>query len=161
VALRPRLSPGGLLSRRVYARAAYQACQAKSRRRARGVARQVGGSPSQPFGALQVFGWWVDQVEIVVRRDGRTKTMRGRRQGLSGPPRLVNVLVRTTPNIPSSVILLAPSLEEFVANSTQATFPTMLVAGIAKAAPAELWQITDGAEREVPTVDLSADKPAL
>jgi hypothetical protein len=87
--------------------------------------------------------------------------MRGRRQGLSGPPRLVNVLVRTTPNIPSSVILLAPSLEEFVANSTQATFPTMLVAGIAKAAPAELWQITDGAEREVPTVDLSADKPAL
>jgi LemA protein len=45
-------------------------------------------------------------------------------------------------------------------NIRQATFPTMLVAGMAKAAPAELWQITDGAEREVPVVDLSADKPA-
>jgi LemA protein len=45
-------------------------------------------------------------------------------------------------------------------NIRQATFPTMLVAGMAKAAPADLWQITDGAEREVPTVDLSADKPA-
>jgi LemA protein len=45
-------------------------------------------------------------------------------------------------------------------NTRQATFPTMLVAGLAKAAPAELWQITDDTERAVPTVDLSATKPA-
>ena len=42
----------------------------------------------------------------------------------------------------------------------QATFPTMLVVGLAKAAPAELWQITDDTERAVPTVDLSTTKPA-
>jgi LemA protein len=45
-------------------------------------------------------------------------------------------------------------------NTRQATFPTMLVAGLAKAAPAELWQITDDAERAVPPVDLSLDTPA-
>ena len=45
-------------------------------------------------------------------------------------------------------------------NTRQATFPTMLVAGLAKASPAELWQITDEAERAVPAVDLSADKRA-
>jgi len=45
-------------------------------------------------------------------------------------------------------------------NTRQATFPTMLVAGLAKAAPAELWQITDDTERAVPTVDLSTNKPA-
>jgi LemA protein len=45
-------------------------------------------------------------------------------------------------------------------NTRQATFPTMLVAGLAKAAPAELWQITDDTERAVPTVDLSTTKPA-
>jgi LemA protein len=45
-------------------------------------------------------------------------------------------------------------------NTRQATFPTMLVAGMAKATPAELWQITDEAERAVPTVDLSSAKPA-
>jgi LemA protein len=44
-------------------------------------------------------------------------------------------------------------------NTRQATFPTMLVAGLAKAAPAELWQITDDTERAVPTVDLSTTKP--
>lgn len=44
-------------------------------------------------------------------------------------------------------------------NIRQATFPTMLVAGLAKAAPAELWQITDDTERAVPTVDLSTTKP--
>src|SRR4026208_2112104 len=38
-------------------------------------------------------------------------------------------------------------------NTKQATFPTMLVAGLAKAAPAELWQITDDTERAVPAVD--------
>jgi LemA protein len=43
-------------------------------------------------------------------------------------------------------------------NTRQATFPTMLVAGLAKASPAELWQITDEAERAVPAVDLSPDK---
>jgi LemA protein len=45
-------------------------------------------------------------------------------------------------------------------NTAQATFPTMLVVGLAKAAPAELWQIADDTERAVPTVDLSSTKPA-
>ena len=45
-------------------------------------------------------------------------------------------------------------------NTAQATFPTMLVAGLAKASPAELWQIADDTERAVPTVDLSSTKPA-
>jgi LemA protein len=45
-------------------------------------------------------------------------------------------------------------------NIRQATFPTMLVAGMARATPAELWQITDEAERAVPSVDLSSSKPA-
>jgi LemA protein len=40
-------------------------------------------------------------------------------------------------------------------NTKQQQFPTSLVAGIAKASPAELWEITDSAERETPTVDLS------
>jgi LemA protein len=44
-------------------------------------------------------------------------------------------------------------------NTRQATFPTMLVAGLAKASPAELWQITDDTERAVPAVDLSTTKP--
>jgi LemA protein len=44
-------------------------------------------------------------------------------------------------------------------NTRQATFPTMLVAGLAKASPAELWQITDDMERAVPVVDLSTPKP--
>ena len=45
-------------------------------------------------------------------------------------------------------------------NTRQATFPTLLIAGMAKASPAELWQITDDTERGVPTVDLSTTKPA-
>jgi LemA protein len=44
-------------------------------------------------------------------------------------------------------------------NTKQATFPTLLVAGIAKASPAELWEITDDTERAVPAVDLSTNKP--
>jgi LemA protein len=40
-------------------------------------------------------------------------------------------------------------------NTAQSTFPTMLVAGIAKASPAELWELENPAEREVPQVDLS------
>jgi LemA protein len=44
-------------------------------------------------------------------------------------------------------------------NTRQATFPTMLVAGLAEASPAELWQITDDTERAVPAVDLSTTKP--
>src|SRR3954454_18332803 len=44
-------------------------------------------------------------------------------------------------------------------STRQATFPTMLVAGFAKATPAELWQITDDTERAVPAVDLSSTKP--
>ena len=43
-------------------------------------------------------------------------------------------------------------------NTRQATFPTMLVAGLAKASPAELWQLTDESERAVPAVDLSPDQ---
>ena len=45
-------------------------------------------------------------------------------------------------------------------NTRQATFPTMLVAGLAQATPAELWQITDETGRAVPSVDLSSTKPA-
>ncbi len=44
-------------------------------------------------------------------------------------------------------------------NSAQQQFPANMVAGLAKAMPAELWEITDAAERAVPTVDLSM-KPA-
>src|SRR5574338_1316042 len=40
-------------------------------------------------------------------------------------------------------------------NTAQATFPTMFVAGIAKASPADLWELENPAEREVPQVDLS------
>lgn len=45
-------------------------------------------------------------------------------------------------------------------NTKQATFPTLLVAGLAKASPAELWEIDDARERAVPAVDLSLNKPA-
>lgn len=40
-------------------------------------------------------------------------------------------------------------------NVGQRQFPTVLVAGIAGAAPAQLWEITDHADRDVPTVDLT------
>jgi len=40
-------------------------------------------------------------------------------------------------------------------NTKQQQFPTNLVAGLAKATPAELWEIEDQAERETPKVDLS------
>ena len=44
-------------------------------------------------------------------------------------------------------------------NTKQAQIPTNLVAGLAKASPAELWAIEDAAERVVPKVDLSLGKP--
>src|ERR671911_191954 len=40
-------------------------------------------------------------------------------------------------------------------NTKQQQFPTNLVAGMAGASPAELWEITNEAERAVPNVDLS------
>ena len=40
-------------------------------------------------------------------------------------------------------------------NTKQQQFPSNLVAGFAKAAPAELWEITDAGERENVKVDLS------
>ena len=40
-------------------------------------------------------------------------------------------------------------------NTKQQQFPTNLVAGLAKATPADLWEIEDQAERAVPKVDLS------
>jgi len=40
-------------------------------------------------------------------------------------------------------------------NTKQQQFPTTLVAGMAHAAPADLWEIEDQAERAVPQVDLS------
>ena len=47
-------------------------------------------------------------------------------------------------------------------NTSQRQFPTMLVAGIAGAAPAELWEISDAGERENVAVDLSmAPRPAV
>src|SRR6478672_4503067 len=45
-------------------------------------------------------------------------------------------------------------------NTAQQTFPTMLFAGMAGAAPATLWEISDDAERAVPNVDLSLNSPA-
>jgi len=44
-------------------------------------------------------------------------------------------------------------------NTKQQQFPTNLVAGLAKAEIAELWEIEDKAERDVPAVDLSLKKP--
>jgi LemA protein len=46
-------------------------------------------------------------------------------------------------------------------NTRQQQFPTSLMAGMAKASPAELWEIQDDAERAVPTVDLSMNKPPM
>ncbi len=40
-------------------------------------------------------------------------------------------------------------------NVKQQQFPWNLVAGLAKAAPVELWEIVDESDREVPNVDLS------
>jgi LemA protein len=40
-------------------------------------------------------------------------------------------------------------------NTVQQQFPTNLVAPLARATPAELWEITDAQERSVPKVDLS------
>lgn len=40
-------------------------------------------------------------------------------------------------------------------NTKQQQFPTNLVAPLARATPAELWEITDAAERSVPKIDLS------
>jgi LemA protein len=45
-------------------------------------------------------------------------------------------------------------------NTKQMQFPTNLVAGLAKATPAELWEIEEAAQRAVPIVDLSFNKPA-
>ena len=45
-------------------------------------------------------------------------------------------------------------------NTKQAQFPTNLVSGLAKASPAELWEIEDAAERAVPKVDFGFNKPA-
>jgi LemA protein len=44
-------------------------------------------------------------------------------------------------------------------NTKQMQFPTNLLAGLAKASPAELWEIEDAGERAVPQVDLSMNKP--
>lgn len=46
-------------------------------------------------------------------------------------------------------------------NTLQEQYPTKLVAGFAHASPVDLWEIEDVAERAVPKVDLSFDKPAL
>lgn len=44
-------------------------------------------------------------------------------------------------------------------NTAQMQFPASLIAGLARATPAELWEITDAAERAAPVVDLSLEKP--
>lgn len=44
-------------------------------------------------------------------------------------------------------------------NTRQQQFPVNLIAGVAKATPADLWVITDGGERAVPAVDLSSRAP--
>jgi len=40
-------------------------------------------------------------------------------------------------------------------NTKQQQFPTVLVAGLARATPADLWELEDQAERAVPQVDFS------
>ena len=45
-------------------------------------------------------------------------------------------------------------------NTKQAQFPTNLVTGLAKATPAELWEIEDASERAVPKVDFGFNKPS-
>jgi LemA protein len=45
-------------------------------------------------------------------------------------------------------------------NTKQMQFPTNLVAGLAKASPAELWEIEDAGERALPVVDLSLNRPS-
>jgi LemA protein len=45
-------------------------------------------------------------------------------------------------------------------NTRQQQFPTNLVAGLAKASPADLWELEDQAERVVPRVDLSSKPKA-
>ena len=45
-------------------------------------------------------------------------------------------------------------------NTRQMQFPTNLIAGLAHASPAELWEIEDAGDREVPVVDLSLNKPS-
>jgi LemA protein len=45
-------------------------------------------------------------------------------------------------------------------NTRQRQFPAVLVAGMVGAAPAELWEITDSAERENVHVDLSISPPS-
>jgi LemA protein len=45
-------------------------------------------------------------------------------------------------------------------NTRQMQFPWSLLAGLARAEPAELWEIEDAAERAVPKVDLSPNKPS-
>jgi len=44
-------------------------------------------------------------------------------------------------------------------NTKQMQFPTNLVAGLARATPAELWAIEDAAERAVPKVDFGFNQP--
>ena len=46
-----------------------------------------------------------------------------------------------------------------VYNTRQEQFPTNLVRGLAGAQPAELWELTEATERNVPSVNLSFDKP--
>ncbi len=43
-------------------------------------------------------------------------------------------------------------------NITQKQFPILLLAGLAGASPAQLWEIAEEADRAVPTVDLSMKK---
>ncbi|HEX5387080.1 MAG TPA: LemA family protein [Gemmatimonadales bacterium] len=45
-------------------------------------------------------------------------------------------------------------------NTRQMQFPANLLAGLAQATPAELWEIEDAGERALPTVDLSIKPPS-
>ena len=61
-------------------------------------------------------------------------------------------LVSTENQVGSSRLLYNDVATSY--NTVQQQFPTNLIAGMAKATPAELWQIEDAAERAVPNVDL-------
>jgi LemA protein len=45
-------------------------------------------------------------------------------------------------------------------NTKQAQIPTNFIAPLARATPAPLWEVDTAAERNVPPVDLSLDRPA-
>lgn len=76
----------------------------------------------------------------------------------SNVAQLQEELVSTENKIAFSRQLYNDTATEY--NTRQQQFPTNLVAGLAKASTAQLWEITDAAEREVVKVDLGMNPKA-